>query len=68
MASNEKTSAVVAKIASKGLKAPGSLTKGEIKQLAATALTQVADKPAKKKAKKKPKKKAAKRKAAKKRR
>lgn len=49
MAANEKTSAAVAKIASKALKSPGSLTSTEIKKLAASALTQAADKPAKKK-------------------
>jgi len=49
MAANEKTSAAVAKIASKALKSPGSLTATEIKKLAASALTQAADKPAKKK-------------------
>ncbi|HWK39086.1 MAG TPA: hypothetical protein VNR88_09230 [Hyphomicrobium sp.] len=45
MAANEKTSAAVAKIASKGLKAPGTLTHAEIKKLAASALTQAADVP-----------------------
>jgi hypothetical protein len=64
MASNEKTSAAVAKIAAKGLKDPAALTKGEIKKLAASALTQAADKPAKKKKAKK----SAKRKPAKKKR
>jgi hypothetical protein len=59
MAVNEKTSATVAKIASKGLKAPGSLTNDEIKVLAASALTQSADVPAKKAAKKKVKRKVA---------
>lgn len=49
MATNEKTSAAVAKIASKGLKNPASLTSAEIKKLAASALTQTADAPAKKK-------------------
>ena len=49
MASNEKTSAAVAKIASKGLMNPASLTSAEIKKLAASALTQAADKPKKKK-------------------
>jgi hypothetical protein len=53
MASNEKTSADVAKLASKGLKDPASLTNVEIRQLAASALTQAADTPAKKKPKKK---------------
>ena len=43
MAANEKTSAAVAKIASKGLKAPGTLTHAEIKKLAASALTQAVD-------------------------
>jgi len=61
MASNEKTSAAVAKIAAKGLKDPASLSKGEIKKLAASALTQAADKP-KKKAKKSAKRKPAKKK------
>lgn len=45
MAKNEKTSIDVASIAAKGLKKPGSLTKKEIKTLAASALTQAADKP-----------------------
>jgi hypothetical protein len=49
MAANEKTSAAVAKIASKAMKSPGSLTTTEIKKLAASALTQASDKPAKKK-------------------
>ena len=48
MAANEKTSAAVAKIAAKGLKDPTALTAAEIKKLAASALTQAADKPAKK--------------------
>ncbi len=48
MAANEKTSAAVAKIAAKGLKDPAALTNAEIKKLAASALTQAADKPAKK--------------------
>lgn len=43
--SNEKTSASIAKIASKGLKAPSTLTTAEIRRLSASALTQVADKP-----------------------
>lgn len=50
MATNEKTSAAVAKIASKAMKDPASVTKAEIKKLAASALTQAADKPVKKKA------------------
>jgi len=45
MAKNEKTSKGVASIASKGLKDPGSLTKPQIRTLAATALTQAPDKP-----------------------
>lgn len=49
MAANEKTSAAVAKIAAKAMKAPGTLTTTEIKKLAASALTQAADKPVKKK-------------------
>jgi hypothetical protein len=58
MAKNEKTSKKVATIASKGLKNPKSLTKAEIKTLAASTLTQAPDKskkaaPAKKPAKKK---------------
>ncbi len=51
MAANEKTSAAVAKIASKGLTHPASLTSAEIKMLSASALTQTADKPKKKKKK-----------------
>lgn len=66
MAKSEKTSAGVAKIAAKALKDPSSLTAREIKSLAASALTQAADKPkTKKKAAKKATKKATK-KAAKK--
>lgn len=68
MAANEKTSAAVAKIASKALKSPGSLTSAEIKKLAASALTQAADKPAKKKVKRKVAAKKVKRKVAKKKR
>lgn len=49
MAKNEKTSSKVASIASKGLKDPGSLTNKQIKSIAATALTQAADKPKSKK-------------------
>jgi len=48
MAKNEKTSAPVAKIASKGLKKPESLTKTEIKKIAGSALTQAPDKKKKK--------------------
>lgn len=44
MAKNEKTSSKAASIASKGLKNPSSLTNKEIKTIAATALTQTADK------------------------
>lgn len=68
MAANEKTSAAVAKIASKALKDPASITKAEIKKLAASALTQVADVPAKKKVKRKVAAKKVKRKPAKKKR
>lgn len=49
MAANEKTSKTVAKVASKALKDPGSVTKKQIKQIAASALTQAPDKPKKKK-------------------
>lgn len=45
MARNEKTSPRVAKIASKGMKAPSTLTTKEIKAVCATALTQTANKP-----------------------
>jgi len=48
MAKNEKTSAKVASIAAKGLKSPGSLTKAQIKTLAASALTQAPDRKKKK--------------------
>jgi hypothetical protein len=44
MAKNEKTSKKVAKIASKWLKKPKSLTLKEIKSLGASALTQAPDK------------------------
>jgi len=37
---NEKTGKGVGSIASKGLKSPGSLTKPEIRKIAASALTQ----------------------------
>ncbi|WP_370337128.1 hypothetical protein [Parvularcula marina] len=53
MAKSEKTSAAVAKIASKAMKDPSSLSAKEIKSLAASALTQVEDKPKKKAVKKK---------------
>jgi len=55
MAKNEKTSEKVAKIASKWLKDPKSLSLKEIQTLAGTALTQVSDKPKKKVVKKKKK-------------
>jgi hypothetical protein len=58
MAKDEKTSKAVASIASKALKDPASVTPAEIKKLAASALTQVEDKP-KPAAKKAPAKKAA---------
>ena len=52
MAKNEKTSPAIAKVASKALKT-GEATKAEIKKLAASVLTQAADrKPAPKKGKK----------------
>ncbi len=70
MAKDEKTSKAVASIASKAMKDPKSVTAAEIKKLAASALTQAADKPkaAKKAPAKKPatKKPAAKKPAAKK--
>lgn len=40
MARNERTSPRVAKIASKALKHPSTVTNAEIKKLAASALTQ----------------------------
>jgi hypothetical protein len=43
MAQNEKTSARVAAIASKALKNPASVTPDEIKELAASVLTQAPD-------------------------
>lgn len=43
MAGNEKTSARVAKIASKALQNPASVTSDEIQTLAASALTQSPD-------------------------
>jgi hypothetical protein len=48
MATNEKTSPKVAKIASRGLKAPSTLTTKQIKTLAASVLTQAPDKTKKK--------------------
>jgi hypothetical protein len=44
MAKNEKTSAKVASVASKGLKDPKSLTAKQVKSVSAAALTQTADK------------------------
>lgn len=44
MADNEKTSPNVATIASKGLQKPSALTPAQIKTLAASVLTQAADK------------------------
>jgi len=44
MPKNEKTSKKISKIASKGLKYPGSLSRTEIKKLAGSALTQTPDK------------------------
>ena len=49
MAKNEKTGNEVGSIAARGLRDPGSLTKKEIKALAASALTQRPDKPKKRK-------------------
>jgi hypothetical protein len=43
MAGNEKSGTRVGQIASKGLKAPSSLTNKEIKTIAASALTQRPD-------------------------
>jgi hypothetical protein len=48
MAKNEKTSPRVSKIASKGLKSPGSLTSKGVKTIAGSALTQAPDKRKKK--------------------
>lgn len=45
MAKNEKTSEEIASIAAIGLKNPGKLKKKEIQSLAASVLTQAADKP-----------------------
>jgi hypothetical protein len=57
MAKNEKTSKAIATIASKALKNPSSITKAEIKKIAASVLTQAPDKKksVKSKAKAKPK-------------
>lgn len=44
MAKNERTGKSVASIASKALKSPGSVTKPEIKRIAASALTQAPNK------------------------
>jgi hypothetical protein len=50
LAKNEKTSAKVAPVASKGLKTPKALTPAETKKVSASALTQTANKkPASKK-------------------
>ncbi len=50
MAKNEKTGKGVGKIASKGMKNPGSLTNKEIRAVSASALTQRPDrKPSKRK-------------------
>lgn len=65
MAKDEKTSKAVASLASKAMKDPTSLSQAEIKKLAASALTQAADKP-KAAAKKAPAKKPASKAAAKK--
>lgn len=43
LANNEKTSKEIGKIASRGLRDPGSLTKGEIKKVSGAALTQRPD-------------------------
>lgn len=63
MADNEKSSDKISTIASKAMRDPGSLTKGEIKSLGASALTQSNDvakpKPAAQKAAPKPAPKAA---------
>ncbi len=47
MAKNEKTSGKIGTIASRAMRDPGSLTKGEIKSLGASALTQSPDQPVK---------------------
>jgi len=44
MAKNERTSAKVASIASKALKDPASVSKAQVKSLAASVLTQAPDK------------------------
>lgn len=44
---NEKTSSKVASIASKALQKPGSVTQKQIKTIAASVLTQTANKPKK---------------------
>jgi hypothetical protein len=49
MAKDEKTGSKVGSIASKAMTKPGSLTKGEIKSLGASALNQRPDKPKSKK-------------------
>nr|WP_111300342.1 hypothetical protein [Paracoccus saliphilus] len=45
MAANEKSGKDIASIASKAMRDPGSLTKGQIKSLGASALTQAPDRP-----------------------
>jgi hypothetical protein len=45
---NEQTSPRIAKIASKGLKAPSTLTTAEIRAVSGAVLTQTPNKPAKK--------------------
>ena len=51
MSKNEKTGSKVGSIASKALKSPASVTKKEIKSLAASALTQRPDQKGEKKKK-----------------
>jgi hypothetical protein len=46
MARNEKTSRRIAKIASKGLRNPGSLSKKQVQALSGSVLTQAPDKKA----------------------
>lgn len=45
MAKNEKTSPRLARIASKGLRAPSTLKAAEVKALAGSVLTQAPDRP-----------------------
>lgn len=49
MASNEKTSPALARLAAKALRAPSALTNAEIQKLAGSVLTQTPDKPKPKK-------------------